>query len=946
MNTPLFSILHSSARPEKWREVYDAWISAAVDPSRVEYVLCIDERWGFPAEGKQEFGVFGGPDVLVWNRRRRCYVDGVNTAAAASTGRILIVNADDQFPALAWDEGLVADLERHAAAFQGLRGDPATWPDGVFSADGSLWPNEFVVEVSTGTPNEHERGILVMPILSRKRYERLGYVFYPEYESMFADNDFYQQASFDNVIISARRLYFPHKHPLFDESVRKPGVAWQETDAAYQAQNSPEAYRHGAGIYNWRLKMRWGQRQREAQAIEGWMKPHELDWLSLQASQVNSVAEIGCWKGRSTYVLAAGCGGQVYAVDHFTGTPGDAQHDFLLRRSGGSTYEEFMARLGGFSNVTVVKEDSFEAAKSVPDCDMVFIDGGHSYDRVLADLKAWAPKAKRLLSGHDYSYPDVKRAVDEVLGPVETEPETDIWFKVLPQVAWTSTRRTIALCLMGELFNGAYMDAILNLYGHLVNRDFAIWRAREYTSNVYVTREQIRRVMTKLDPKPELFLWLDDDNPAPTPEQFDRLLSVLDARPDIDGVFAWCWIYDPDKKSFKVSCGTWAPDGVHWRPFDWFFPLETQPREVEASGFPCVLMRRSAFDKAGDNAFLPILDDRLEHGLVGEDHAFLHRAQASGAKFLVDPTVRVIHLKYCDCEPSLPEVKKPAPRVAVMMRVKNEARWISRAIASVKDLATWQSAASAFPETVHVYVLDDGSTDETAALVVSSGATLISSPFAGELLDEGRDKNFMVSLVRDRCAPDWILCIDGDEELEPGGAEKLLRILRTDPDVDCFALGVLNLWDSLDTIRTDGVYGKMGRESLFRAAQTAKFRSYYEDVPADANLGLHVSNAPRSPHTTPGFGARTQSLNVFLLHYGYLHRADRIRKYRWYVSIDPANEYEDFYRHMVQGDLPEVPADAQLKHGGPLKLMTLHESMVPRFDELPGAIEAPSEVTV
>ena len=523
MNTPLFSILHSSARPAQWRQVYQAWMDAAVDPTRVEYVLCIDSRWGFPSLQEYDPGsqLLAGPDKIVWNLDRRCYVDGVNRAAASARGRILIVNADDQYPALNWDEALISVLERRSAESYGV--DPARWPDGVFATDGgSLWPAEFVVEVSTGTPGEHDRGIMVMPILSRSRYERLGYLFYPEYESMFADNDFCGHAQLDNVIIDGRKLMFPHRHPLFDESI----TSW--VDEQYQAQNRPEAYRQGAAIFHWRVRMKFGQVQREAQAIEGWMKPRELDWLSLQASQVSSVAEIGCWKGRSTYALAAACSGQVYAVDHFTGTPGDAQHAFLVRRAGGSTFEEFESRLRGFGNVTAVREDSFEAAKSVSDCDMVFIDGGHSYDRVFADLKAWAPKAKKLLCGHDYSFPDVKRAVNEVLGSVEVEPETDIWFKVLPQTQWSSARRTIALCLSGETFNGAYLDAILNLYGHLVNRDFAIWRAREYTSNVYVTREQIRRVIIQLDPKPDLFLWVDDDNPAPTPEQFDRLLSVLD----------------------------------------------------------------------------------------------------------------------------------------------------------------------------------------------------------------------------------------------------------------------------------------------------------------------------------------------------------------------------------------------------------------------------------
>ena len=89
---------------------------------------------------------------------------------------------------------------------------------------------------------------------------------------------------------------------------------------------------------------------------------------------------------------------------------------------------------------------------------------------------------------------------------------------------------------------------------------------------------------------------------------------------------------------------------------------------------------------------------------------------------------------------------------------------------------------------------------------------------------------------------------------------------------------------------------------------------------------MHCSNAP-------GLGkARFAPLQVCLLHYGPLHREDRIRKYRWITSIDPHNEVEDFYRHMVQGDLPEFPADAKFVHGGPLVLQTLPAHLVPKFD--------------
>jgi hypothetical protein len=72
--------------------------------------------------------------------------------------------------------------------------------------------------------------------------------------------------------------------------------------------------------------------------------------------------------------------------------------------------------------------------------------------------------------------------------------------------------------------------------------------------------------------------------------------------------------------------------------------------------------------------------------------------------------------------------------------------------------------------------------------------------------------------------------------------------------------------------------------------------------------------------------------DVRLLHYGYMDKADRIRKWHWYNSIDPVNVGEGFdrrrpdrgsYPHIVQGDIPEVPASASLMHAGPLELRQL-----------------------
>jgi len=734
MKAPLFSILHTSARPDKWRAVYDDWMQKCVSPEDIEYVLCVDLRWGFPSDPAAYEDLPQNIHVVL-NNRRRCYVDGVNIAAEASTGQILIVNADDQFACERWDEHLLAVQQ-----------------PGVGSIKSSLtFLKSFAIEVDCGG-REHERGIMPMPILSRARYEQQGcVVFYPEYESMWADNDFCLAARHDGVVIEALHLLFPHRHPLYDDSI--------PVDAAYRAQNRQQA------------------------------------------------SELG---------------------------------ERILRRR----------RASGFQ-------------------------------------------------------------------PMERPV----------------SRRLIALCLPGEKFEGPYVDAILDLQAHLLVDlpEFEVVRMRSYTSNPYITREDLRRALGKMDPKPELCLWIDDDNPLSV-AHFDKLLADLDSHPEVDGIAGWCWIHNERKQGFMVSCGNWSPDHLHWDPFPSPFAHERDLAPFETGGFPCILMRYSALEKAQNGAedlgrsgaFMPIIDARLPHGMSGEDLAFFRHAQEGGAKFLVDPQVRVPHLKYVTVEPVLPGEGKTPVKVACMMRVKNEARWIKRTIDSVRELCGSD-----------IYVMEDGSSDNTREICEAAGAVVLDSPFVGMGLDEARDKNWFMDEVISRCSPNWILMPDGDEELEAGGCAKIRRVLETNPPCDCFAMGFLYFWDSVDQIRVDGNYGKLRRQSLFRADTAFRFKSYYSEGQTgnQNHVGLHTSNAP-------GLGGKILQLNVSLLHYGYLHREDRIAKYRWILSIDPHNEGEDFYRHCVQGDLPEFPADATYRHGGPLRFQKVPAHLVPKFENgVPGPRE-------
>lgn len=237
--------------------------------------------------------------------------------------------------------------------------------------------------------------------------------------------------------------------------------------------------------------------------------------------------------------------------------------------------------------------------------------------------------------------------------------------------------------------------------------------------------------------------------------------------------------------------------------------------------------------------------------------------------------------------------------ITAMLRVRNEARWISEVLASIHPL------------TRDILILDDHSSDDTPALCAETGATVIHSPFSADVKDEARDKNFLLDVVREHNAPDYVLAIDGDEVLESSAAERIRGGLR--PEISWYSFPVRYLWGDRLHYRVDGVYGKYERQSMFSLHGAVK--PHFLDTGYGCNF--HCGNVPRG---LPGSGCH---ISADILHLGYMLPEDRIRKFEWYNKLDPNNIFEDRYVHMVLGDLPEYPASMKRMHGGPLNVIPL-----------------------
>lgn len=154
--------------------------------------------------------------------------------------------------------------------------------------------------------------------------------------------------------------------------------------------------------------------------IEGWLTEPEGEYLAHVGAMLPQGAhcvEVGTFLGRSAAAfLSRAPHLDMLCIDTFDGRATSKANPLppLLNMK---RMEEEVARVIGRGAALPVMSTSLEAAKRLEDADLdyLFLDADHSYEAVLADLRAWWPKMKpgATLYGHDYheSWPSVVEAV-------------------------------------------------------------------------------------------------------------------------------------------------------------------------------------------------------------------------------------------------------------------------------------------------------------------------------------------------------------------------------------------------------------------------------------------------------------------------------------------------------------------------------------------------------
>ena len=148
------------------------------------------------------------------------------------------------------------------------------------------------------------------------------------------------------------------------------------------------------------------------------ISPYQERWMFMTARSLQdgaNIVEIGSFKGRSTCCFAYGCtesNKHVYSIDTFNGNDVDFHHrDFF------DEFRVHVERCGLWDYVTPCPGFSYDVVKIWDrPIHLLFIDGSHEYEDVLADFEGFYPHVVPggIVAFHDYdnTCPGVQKAFD------------------------------------------------------------------------------------------------------------------------------------------------------------------------------------------------------------------------------------------------------------------------------------------------------------------------------------------------------------------------------------------------------------------------------------------------------------------------------------------------------------------------------------------------------
>lgn len=205
------SVIHPSrGRAKQAFETINKWLERA--DNDFEYILSLDTGG---LDGYQIFPHVIEKNLFIYWDHNNSAIEAINKAAKIAAGDLFIVVSDDTDCPEHWDTLLLEALKDKS--------------DFCAKTDDGLQPT-----------------LITMPIMDRIYYERYGYVYYPGFRHMFADQELTAVAMMTGKYIKLD-LKFPHLHYSTGKTVKdeinvKNDLSWKQ----------------GENLFNDRLKTNFG----------------------------------------------------------------------------------------------------------------------------------------------------------------------------------------------------------------------------------------------------------------------------------------------------------------------------------------------------------------------------------------------------------------------------------------------------------------------------------------------------------------------------------------------------------------------------------------------------------------------------------------------------------------------------------------------------------------
>lgn len=213
----MITLLHPSrGRAYKAHTTFKNWKAKAIDKN-IQHILSLDSD-----DKKLDTykSLFTESKIIVNDNKN--LVDAVHVGMPYIKGDLVVVLSDDFDCPEKWDQ----ELE-------------LAW---TYEANKDELGNDKEAAIYINDGITFGRKCMTLPILSKSLIDKLGYIYFPGYTGMFADDDLYAVCEKLGVLIE-KDILFEHKHWVNGKT---------ERDATYNRHNTDASWKHGKKLFELR----------------------------------------------------------------------------------------------------------------------------------------------------------------------------------------------------------------------------------------------------------------------------------------------------------------------------------------------------------------------------------------------------------------------------------------------------------------------------------------------------------------------------------------------------------------------------------------------------------------------------------------------------------------------------------------------------------------------